>query len=447
MTAVQKNIADVGFASRFKLFALRQNVLVFVRAKKCIVSASFEERHAMTALTAEQMARVKATAPVLAEHGTTITKHFYKRMFAHHPELKNVFNQTHQQSGSQPETLARAVYAYAANIDNLGALGSAVSRIAHKHASLNIRPEHYPVVGRHLLGAIVDVLGDAVDQDTLTAWKVAYGQLADILIGAEAKLYEGAAWSGFRPFVVARKEVESDEITSFYLTPPDGADACRFQPGQYVSVMRFVDRLGVDQPRQYSLSDAPHGRWLRISVKREAARDDVPPGHVSNLLHDGVEEGTVVHVSAPMGDFTLNRSADTPVVLVSGGVGITPMTSMLSTLLADGSQRPVAFVHACRNGRVHAFKTWLNGVAASNANVSRTVFYEAVDAADREGVDYDFEGRLDFKRIADKALLPNADYYICGPLPFMREQRDALVALGVDASRIHTEVFGSGALE
>ncbi|WP_410805299.1 globin domain-containing protein, partial [Paraburkholderia sp. SIMBA_053] len=87
--------------------------------------------------------------------GTTITKHFYKRMFAHHPELKNLFNQTHQQSGNQPETLARAVYAYAANIDNLGALGPAVSRIANKHASLNIRPEHYPIVGRHLLGAIV----------------------------------------------------------------------------------------------------------------------------------------------------------------------------------------------------------------------------------------------------------------------------------------------------
>ena len=93
----------------------------------------------MTALTADQIARVKATAPVLAELGTTITTHFYKRMFAHHPELKNLFNQAHQQSGGQPEALARAVYAYAANIDNLGALGGAVTHIAHKHASLNIR--------------------------------------------------------------------------------------------------------------------------------------------------------------------------------------------------------------------------------------------------------------------------------------------------------------------
>jgi len=401
----------------------------------------------MTALTADQIARVKATVPVLAEHGTTITRHFYKRMFAHHPELKNLFNQTHQQSGNQPETLARAVYAYAANIDNLGALGPAVSRIANKHASLNIRPEHYPIVGRHLLGAIVDVLGDAVDQPTLDAWQVAYGQLANIFVGTEAKLYEGAAWSGFRPFKVARKQVESDEITSFYLTPADGAAACGFEPGQYVSVTRFVDKLGVDQPRQYSLSDAPHGKWLRISVKREDGREDAAPGHVSNLLHADVEEGTVVHVSAPMGDFTLERKKSTPVVLMSGGVGVTPMISMLSTLLADRSERSVSFVHACRNGRVHAFREWLNETVAAHPNVKRVVFYEAVDAADRQGVDYDFEGRLDVTKIADRVIVPDADYYICGPVPFMRAQRDALTTLGVEPARIHTEVFGSGAVE
>ncbi|WP_322030767.1 NO-inducible flavohemoprotein [Paraburkholderia sp. J76] len=400
----------------------------------------------MTALTADQMARVKATAPVFAEHGATITRHFYKRMFAAHPELKNIFNQTHQQSGSQPETLARAVYAYAANIDNLGALGGAVTHIAHKHASLNIRPEHYPIVGRHLLGAVVDVLGDAVDQPTLDAWAVAYEQLANIMIGTEAKLYEGASWSGFRPFKVLRKQVESDEITSFYLAPADGASAGGFEPGQYVSVTRFVDKLGVDQPRQYSLSDAPHGKWLRISVKREAGRGEAQPGHVSNIMHDGVEEGAVVHVSAPMGEFTLDRKKTTPVVLMSGGVGITPMKSMLSTLIAERSQREVTFVHACRNAKVHAFRDFLRNAVSGYPNVRRAVFYEEVGANDRHGVDYDFEGRIDLGRIEADVLLPDADYYLCGPVAFMREQRDALLARGVDASRIHTEIFGSGML-
>ncbi|MCG0580270.1 NO-inducible flavohemoprotein, partial [Burkholderia cenocepacia] len=373
----------------------------------------------MTHITADQMARVKATAPVLAEHGATITKHFYQRMFARHPELKNLFNQTHQKTGSQPETLAKAVYAYAANIDNLGALGGAVSRISHKHASLNIRPEHYPIVGENLLASIVEVLGDAVDADTLEAWRVAYGQLAQIMIGAEADLYANAAWSGFRPFKVARKVRESDEITSFYLTPADGGEAPTFEPGQYVTVKRFVGELGVDQPRQYSLSDAPHGQWLRISVKREAGKPEaIPAGKVSTLMHDGVEEGAIVEVTAPMGDFSLKRDVDTPVVLISGGVGITPMMSMVSALIAAGSPRDVRFIHACRSGAVHAFRDWLNDTVGEHANVKRTVLYELVGPNDRVGIDHDLEGRLTPERVQQYALVADADYYICGPVAF-----------------------------
>ena len=399
-----------------------------------------------TPLTADQIARVKATAPVFAQHGATITKHFYRRMFANRPELRNLFNQTHQTSGTQADTLAHAVYAYAANIDNLGALGSAVGRIANKHASLNIRPEHYPIVGENLLASVVEVLGDAVDSETLEAWRAAYAQLAGIMIGAEAKLYGAAPWSGYRPFVVSRKEIESDEITSFYLTPADGGAACGFVPGQFVSVKRYVGELGVDQPRQYSLSDAPHGKWLRISVKREAGREDVPAGRLSTLLHEGVEVGSIVEVTAPMGESRLDLEKTTPVVLVSGGVGLTPMMSMLATRMAADSPRRIAFVHACRNGRVHAFKTWLAEALATHANLSRAVFYEEVSETDREGVDYDFTGRIDFSRVADQAILPDADYYLCGPIPFMQHQREALIALGVDAARIHTEVFGSGAV-
>ncbi|WP_442857140.1 NO-inducible flavohemoprotein [Burkholderia sp. TSV86] len=407
----------------------------------------FRENTSMTQLTADQMARVKATAPVLAQHGVTITKHFYSRMFGRHPELKHVFNQTHQKTGNQPETLAKAVYAYAAHIDDLGALSGAVSRIANKHASLNIRPEQYPIVGENLLASIVEVLGDAVDADTLEAWRVAYGQLAQILIGAEANLYAGAAWSGFRPFRAVRKVRESDEITSFYLTPADGGAAPSFEPGQYVTVKRFVGDLGVDQPRQYSLSDAPHGKWLRISVKREAGHADaVPAGKVSTLLHDGVEEGATVEVTAPMGDFTLKREAGTPVVLISGGVGITPMVSMASTLIADGSPRDIRFIHACRSGAVHAFRDWLNDVAREHANVKRTVLYEQVSPDDRAGVDHDVQGRLTPERIAQYALAPDANYYVCGPVAFMKAQCDALVALGVAPQRVHTEIFGSGVL-
>eukprot|EP01113_Clastostelium_recurvatum_P001350 TRINITY_DN10553_c0_g2_i1.p1 TRINITY_DN10553_c0_g2~~TRINITY_DN10553_c0_g2_i1.p1 ORF type:complete len:279 (-),score=51.62 TRINITY_DN10553_c0_g2_i1:575-1411(-) len=204
------------------------------------------------AMTNEQIRLVKATAPVFQEHGKTITTHFYKRMLSNHPELKNVFNMAHQETGAQPTALANAVFAYAANIDNLGALGKAVSLIAHKHASLQISPSQYPIVGENLLASVKEVLGDAVDQPTIDAWAVAYQQLADILIGAEASLYKQAAetqggWAGWRPFVVARKEVESDEIISFYLEPADHGKLPTYKPGMHIvhnnTIIIIINRL------------------------------------------------------------------------------------------------------------------------------------------------------------------------------------------------------------
>jgi len=245
---------------------------------------------------------------------------------------------------------------------------------------------------------------------------------------------------------VFRREQESDEITSFYLKPSDGGPVCHFEPGQYVSVKRFVKEIGVDQPRQYTLSDAPNGEWLRISVKRERPQD-APAGFVSNLIHEGIEVGGIVEVSAPMGEFTLDVAKTTPVVLISGGVGITPMVSMLTSLTAQNSKRKISFVHACRDGRTHAFGRWLDAIVAKHPNVSRTVFYEKTHADDRPGTDFDFAGRLDFARIADKTLLPDADYYLCGPVPFMRAQQEALVAAGVSKARVRTEIYESGELE
>lgn len=401
----------------------------------------------MTALSETQMAKVKATAPVLAEHGVKITRHFYRRLFEHHPELRNLFNQTHQRSGNQPEALARAVWGYAAHIDDLGALKGAIANITHKHVSLGVRPEQYAIVGENLLASIVEVLGDAVDAQTLDAWRVAYAQLAEVLTGAEARLYESAAWRGFRPFVVTRKVVESDEITSFYLEPADGQPLPPYEPGQYVSVKRFIEAINVEQPRQYSLSDAPNGRWLRISVKREAGRaPEIPAGLVSNALHDGVPVGETIEVSAPAGVFTLDRKKTTPVVLVSGGVGLTPMVSMLATLIAERSERRVLFVHACRNGAVHAFRDWLDDVVAAHPNVAKRVYYETARDGDRLGIDFDAPGRSNPSEWLDDALVSSADFYLCGPAAFMIAQKRALLDAGVGADRIHTEVFGSGAV-
>jgi nitric oxide dioxygenase len=400
-------------------------------------------------LSARQIEIVKSTAPVLADRGIDITTHFYKRMLDAHPELKNIFNTAHQATGAQPAALAHSIWAYASNIDNLGALDQAVSRIGNKHASLNVSPEQYPIVGEHLLASIQEILGDAVNGEVLDAWKEAYQQLANIFITFEKGLYNKAestpgGWTGWRKFAVAKKVNESDEIISFHLVPTDKGQLPTFESGQFISVRKFIPELGVHQPRQYSLSDAPAGTHFRISVKKEPETRKGPAGVISNVLHQHLPEGEEIEVSNPYGDFTLDIDADTPVVLISGGVGLTPMMSMLSNIVQHGRNRPVVFVHAVRNGKVHAMKEYLAYVIKENPQVSRAIFYEDVDPGDRQGVDYDYQGRIELEKIKDQVILPDADYYLCGPVVFMQIEQKALEALGVPKERIHSEVFGAG---
>jgi len=192
-------------------------------------------------LSAQTIGIVKSTAPILAEHGEVLTRHFYKRMFSHNPEVAPFFNATNQSTGRQQRALAGAITAYAANIDNLAALGGAVELIAQKHASLTIKPEHYPIVGENLLAAIREVLGAGATDEVINAWGEAYGFLAEIMIGRERQIYQQNArkpggWEGFKTFRVLRKERESSNITSFYLVSADGTPPPSFQPGQYITV-------------------------------------------------------------------------------------------------------------------------------------------------------------------------------------------------------------------
>lgn len=389
---------------------------------------------------------VKATAPVLAEHGSAIIQRFYEHLFQAHPELKNLFNIAHQQQGQQQEALARAVYAYAANIENPQSLTAMLKGIAGKHASLGVRPEQYPIVGEHLLWAIKDVLKEAATDEIISAWAQAYGNLADVLMGMESELTEHSAealggWKGWREFVVREKNPESDVITSFILEPADGQPVVNFEPGQYTSVAVQVPVLGLQQIRQYSLSDIPNGRTYRISVKREDAAITKQAGYVSTLLHTQIKIGDRLKLAPPYGDFYIDIHATTPVVLISGGVGITPMISMLKRVLLT-PERQVVFVHAARNSSVQAMRDKLRKAAASNANLKLIVFYDEPLPADIQGQDYHYPGQVDLTNISADILLPNADYYICGPIPFMRAQHDVLRDLGVGEPHLHYEVFG-----
>lgn len=388
---------------------------------------------------------IKSTVPVLEEHGEQITTVFYKRMFENHPELLNIFNHANQKQGRQQRALAGTVYAAAKYIDNLEMILPVVNQIAHKHRSLGILPEHYPIVGKYLLLGIKEVLGDAATDEIIHAWTEAYGVIADAFISVETEMYDEAAsqnggWKGFRPFIVANRVEESEVITSFYLKPVDGKAIASFKPGQYISIKLEIEGEEFTHIRQYSLSDAPGKDYYRISVKKEAGIE-TPDGKVSNYLHNSVEEGEVLQISAPGGDFFLDTEKDTPVVLLSGGVGLTPMVSMLNTVAELNPEKEVTFIHAAQNGKVHALKEEVAATAAK-AKVNSVVFYDQPTEEDRQNNSFDVEGYITKEWLKENVDLDQADFYFCGPVPFMKAVNSSLKALGVTEDRIHFEFFG-----
>jgi nitric oxide dioxygenase len=384
---------------------------------------------------------IDASVPVLREHGLTITRTFYASMFAAHPELTNLFNMGNQASGVQQQSLASAVFAYAANIDNAGALGPVVSRIVHKHAAVGIRADHYPIVGFHLLGAIKTVLGDAATEPLLKAWEEAYGSLARVLIDAEARMYADA---GVQPGQLSAMRVtevsrESDNVVAIRLAAQEGDALPAFKAGQYVSV-EVVFEDGRRQLRQYSLSDTFGKDSLRISVKREDGEANLPAGAVSTWLHRNVKVGDVLNVSHPFGDFQPDTESNEPVVLLSAGVGITPMIATLNRIAQVNPERRVIFAHAARNAEHHAHQADIAAAKARMPYLHVVTFYE--DGATGDAL----PGKMELARLPSWPK-GETDVYLCGPLPFMQAQWNALLAAGAPASRLHREVFGPDLLD
>ncbi|MGR3762759.1 NO-inducible flavohemoprotein [Rossellomorea sp. NS-SX7] len=384
---------------------------------------------------------VKSTAPVLEVKGTEITSVFYKNMFSNHPELLNIFNHANQKKGRQQTALANTVYAAAQNIDRLEVLLPAVKQIAHKHRSLGIKPEQYPIVGEHLLGAIKEVLGDAATDEIIEAWADAYGVIAGVFIDVEEQMYveaeqKEAGFRDFKPFVVAKKVKESDVITSFYLKPQDGGKVPAYYPGQYISVRVTIPGQKNTHIRQYSLSGANKEEFFRISVKKEAEFD--PNGIVSTFLHDGVQEGSVIEVSAPAGDFYLNQgNTEGRVAFISGGVGITPMMSMLETIAETTPNRPTAFIHASKNEGVQAFRNEIDGLMEVLENGEACYILENPDNVSL----CHFSGYVN-KEILSTYVGRDTECYVCGPAPFMKAVIMTLKEIGLPEDKIKFEFFG-----
>jgi nitric oxide dioxygenase len=400
-------------------------------------------------LTPKTIEIVKAITPLVAANAETVTRRFYQLMFAGNPEVKAYFNQAHQHSGGQQRALAGAICAYFANIDNLGALGPAVNLIAHKHCSLGIQPEHYPIVGKHLLAAIKDVMGDAATDEIIAAVAEAYGFLAQVCIQREKEIYDeqrakSGGWNGYRKFIVDRKVPESDIVTSFYLKPADGGDLPTFEPGQYVTV-RIEHPKTPTSPRNYSLSDRPGLGHYRISVKREPRpTDGAPDGLISNHLHDEVNVGDAVELGPPCGEFTIDCEATTerPIVLLAGGIGVTPLLSMAKTLVQRKVRAPIHFVQAAKNSRLQALGNEVRALASGTCDVSAHVIFDDPVADDIAKRRCDSVGTVTKEFLQKKTPYNFATFYFCGPKPFMQGVYASLKELGVGDDRIHFEFFG-----
>jgi ferredoxin-NADP reductase/MOSC domain-containing protein YiiM len=246
------------------------------------------------------------------------------------------------------------------------------------------------------------------------------------------------AWPGFRTLQVVAKRSESATVLSLELEADDGTSLARPLPGQFVALK--LDPGGGAAPlvRSYSLSGPPDGTRYRITVKVE------PHGAAGRYLRDIVDVGNRLNVAAPRGQFTLDEGAG-PVVLVSAGVGVTPVLAMLHALHASRSTRDIWWLHGTRNGAEHTFARETRSLLATLPNARSRVWYSQPGRDDHIGTDFDELGRITPDGIAATGALTDSEFYLCGPTPFMTATRTGLSTLGVPAARVHTETFGAEA--
>ena len=246
---------------------------------------------------------------------------------------------------------------------------------------------------------------------------------------------QAPAWPGFRQMRVASIHKESDSVTSFVLTPVDGRPLGIFQAGQFVVLRLLVDPSKPSVLRSYSLSDLPATDHLRISVKGELN------GIGSSFLCNRTREGDVLDVSAPRGSFTL-RPSQNPAVLLSAGVGATPVMSMLHTLAAEKSQREVWWIYGARNRADHPFAEESHSLLKQLSRGRGYIVYSRPTAGDQIGADFDAPGHIDITLLERIGVPQSSDFYLCGPSSFLKNMRDGLKSWGVPAENVHTEIFG-----
>jgi nitric oxide dioxygenase len=385
-------------------------------------------------LSAESAKLVSATLPAVGAKVNEITPLFYSKLFKAHPTLiTDLFNRGNQAAGTQPQALARSIACFATvcvqSAETKTNIEPLLQRIAHKHCSLGVRPDQYPIVYKYLFEAIAEVLGDAVTPEVGKAWTDVYWLMANALIKLEGDLYkevgveDAKVWKECR--IDARHE-ETADVATFHVKPTDGK-AVVGKPGQYVSVQVPLPD-GAHQIRQYSLSGDYDGGYC-FSVKRVSGSH---PGEVSNFLHANVKEGSLIQVSVPFGDVVLDDKDTRPLLLASGGIGITPMMGMLTHLVRTNSTRPVTVVHGDQSPESHAFREASQKLVEQLKGEVHLFYQEPGNHTSAK------QGHADLKTIP---LKEGTAAILCGPLPFLKSANAQLLERGLPASAIQYEIF------
>ncbi|MHA0285971.1 globin domain-containing protein [Mycobacterium sp. C3-094] len=381
---------------------------------------------------------VSATLPLIGAHIDEITREFYRRMFSAHPDLlRNLFNRGNQAQGAQQRALAASIATFASHLVDpaLPHPVELLSRIGHKHASLGVTADQYPIVHEHLFAAIVDVLGaDTVTADVADAWDRVFWIMADTLIELERGLYRDAGVADgdvYRRTRVLSREDDPSGAVLISVQPPGRFRAER-AAAQYVSVgVTLPD--GARQLRQYSLVDAD-ATQLTFAVKPVDAAEGRPAGEVSTWIAEHVRVGDLLDVTIPFGDLPAPSGRD-PLLLISAGIGVTPMIGLLAHLARTAPHTVVRALHADCSEWAHPLRERQNQLVTALPNATLHTWYEDGPIDDAAGA------RRGLLTLDGVDIPTDAEVYLCGNSGFVQAVRAQLVAQGVDLSRVHCELF------
>lgn len=385
-------------------------------------------------LSPEQKDILKASVPILKDSGVTLTQKFYQRMLDNNPVVRPFFNVTDQKLLRQPKILAFALLKYAENIDDLSPLHDFVHQIVVKHVGLQVQPEHYPIVGSNLLATMQELLGDLATEEFMNAWATAYGNLAQLLINAEHSSYEKNEWQGFRSFAVSRIVKESSDVKSVYFRPIDEKPIMIPKRGQYICIRWNIPGYDHEISREYSLSEFPQDNEYRISVRL------LDNGLVSGFIHNQLKVGDKVRIAPPSGQFVYDDSDESKTVLIlAGGIGITPLISILDEALDKG--RKVSLLYSNKEMETRPFKTWFQEKKDKYGDQFTLVEFFSREKGERgdHRIDQVHLRRIEASDLKDFAS--DVEIYLLGPRPYMHCLRNELNTIFKNP-QIRSEFFG-----